>query len=540
MPASMKWKDNARRSAADSMIEREEEPSAVKWDHSVYMGLGTQHPYEVSTRERSAFGMDDAAEHRCRGTVWLEVEQQVLCSCRNSRWRHAPRRRVAARGCKGTAQVRGPRKVAPAADAINSASGAMRPIRSRKPRPRIRGPEGTPREGSHLWRLLVEQQGGNINVRGLELEIASKANQALAKGSRCDASVLDGGVTCVSLPSCRQRRRHTEMELERWGFPEPKFVDALGPEDDEVLRWFNSPKVAKFPPCFRCGLDSECVCNNNCMLLEQIANWLSFRKAWRHIAGSQHEWHLLVEDDVKFTHKAGDIWNDLITQDLLDQHAKQPCMIRCGWQLGLEYVDDEPPELIDDAIRMSNHCSIMNRAMAQQLLLSSNDFISSTSDVFAHEVVAPCYRHFTMFPPMSYDLSFALKVPSLIRPKGTELDDPVHAMQVAKSLKIDIKKIRCWLQSLVWVQRAASEAPKLLKSPKVPVLAGWAVLLISASTSGDAGPSCIVCDPKPPPPWIFAAYRFYIGDAAFRPREFRSVSLKWLKEAELSCPDPDF
>jgi hypothetical protein len=26
-----------------------------------------------------------------------------------------------------------------------------------------------------------------------------------------------------------------------WGFPAPHFVEAFGPEDDEVLEWFNSP-----------------------------------------------------------------------------------------------------------------------------------------------------------------------------------------------------------------------------------------------------------------------------------------------------------
>lgn len=40
-------------------------------------------------------------------------------------------------------------------------------------------------------------------------------------------------------------------------------------------------RVAKFPPCFRCGLVAECCCANNDMLQEQIANWLSFRKAWK-------------------------------------------------------------------------------------------------------------------------------------------------------------------------------------------------------------------------------------------------------------------
>eukprot|EP00439_Symbiodinium_sp_Y106_P078894 s444_g17.t1 len=160
--------------------------------------------------------------------------------------------------------------------------------------------------------------------------------EALRRGHRCDASVFDGEVLCISLPSCKSRRRHTEKELTCWGFPLPRFVEALGPNDEEVLRWFNSPslggksenvscflslRVAKFPPCFRCGLVTDCCCANNDMLLEQVANWLSFRKAWTEIANSTKEWHLLVEDDVKFTHKAAECWNELVTPELLQENT---------------------------------------------------------------------------------------------------------------------------------------------------------------------------------------------------------------------------
>ena len=42
-----------------------------------------------------------------------------------------------------------------------------------------------------------------------------------------------------------------------------------------------------------------------------------------------------------------------------------PCVLRCGWQLGVEYCDDDPPELLPDVVRMSlgrrspaeSHCS---------------------------------------------------------------------------------------------------------------------------------------------------------------------------------------
>lgn len=31
----------------------------------------------------------------------------------------------------------------------------------------------------------------------------------------------------------------------------------------------------------------------------------------------------------------------------------EPMVLRCGWQLGVEYCDDDPPELLPDTVRMS-------------------------------------------------------------------------------------------------------------------------------------------------------------------------------------------
>ncbi|CAE7465751.1 unnamed protein product [Symbiodinium natans] len=352
-----------------------------------------------------------------------------------------------------------------------------------------------------------------------------EALEALRRGQRCDASVFDGEVLCISLASCKSRRRHTEKELQCWGFPMPRFVEAFCPNDEEVLRWFNSPRVAKFPPCFRCGLVTECGCANNDMLLEQVANWLSFRKAWTEIVNSAHEWHLLVEDDVKFTHKAAECWNELVTPELLEEHAGEPCLVRCGWQLGVEYVDEDPPELLGDAVRMSNHCSLINRAMARELLMGSEEHISATSDVYTHEVVAVNFSHFTMFPPISYDLSFALKVPSLIRPKGIHQDDVHHAMAVERARRVEPERIRVWLQTLVWV----CESPSTASGDAV---AGWG----QVSDDGEEFPVRVVHDFEDPPDWLYAAYRLFVGDGAFKPRDFRHVDMDWVRRSDLAFP----
>lgn len=364
------------------------------------------------------------------------------------------------------------------------------------------------------------------------------------EGARCDTSMLDGGVLCVSLKSCRQRRRDTERQLAIWGFPPPRFIDAFGPTDDEVLRWFNSPRVAKFPPCFRCGC-LNCDCLNNVLILEQIANWMSFRKAWSCIKESPNEWHLLIEDDVQFTHRAGECWNQLITHQLLQDIATPPAaaMIRCGWQLGHEYGDEEQPELIEGAVRMSNHCSIMNREMARVLLQASDDFIYATSDVFAHEIIATQHLNFTMFPPISYDLSFAQRVPSLIRPKGIQTDDPIRAEQVLKAQRVEAGSIEVWLRGIAWIRRCDFRRLQERSSEKVAAdiveaaaCHGWEALRHRTSSSCpprsdlELVGSHVVIDDAAPPPWIYAAYRFFVGEASSRPRDFRNICLGWIAE----------
>lgn len=375
----------------------------------------------------------------------------------------------------------------------------------------------------------------------LQQQFDEAAAAALSAGTaRCRAGALDGGVLCVSLPTCQDRREHTKRELASWGFPAPRFVDAYCPNDREPLEWFNSSKVFKFPPCFRCrGPIMRCYCPNNVMLIEQVANWLSFRKAWKTIAGGPHEWYLLVEDDVKFTHRAAECWNALVTRDLLDSCAGSPCIIRCGWQLGWDYVDDLPPELAEGVIRMSNHCSVLNRSMAEVLLAGSETLLDSTSDMFIHEQVAPRHRNYTLFPPISYDLSFALKVPSLIRPKGVEGDDPAHVAEIRKSVRVTPNNTRAWLKCLTWAPRRPGCGAKPLPGgvaslgtqlqrwvelePEARGLATPEPVVGDASFDVQLEGAYIVRDPEPPPQWVYAARRLYFGEEASRPRGYLPV-----------------
>lgn len=279
-----------------------------------------------------------------------------------------------------------------------------------------------------------------------------------------------------------------------------------------------------------------CYCPNNVMLVEQVANWLSFRKAWQTMLDEPHEWYLLLEDDIKFTSRAEECWNALVTRELLAGCAGSPCIIRCGWQLGWDYIDDLPPEIAEGIVRMSNHCSILNRSMAQILLADSASLLCSTSDIFVHEHTASQHRNLTLFPPISYDLSFALQMPSLIRPKGVSGDDPVRTAELRKAVRITPNNTRAWLDTLTWAPACACELhPKysLLATVEGTRLQHWADL--EPEQRGLATPipivgdpsfvverrgQYVVLDPESPPSWIYSARCFYVGDDAKRPRGY--------------------
>merc|ERR1712018_694573 len=125
---------------------------------------------------------------------------------------------------------------------------------------------------------------------------------------------------------------------------------------------------------------------------------------------------------------------------------------------------------------MANHCSVLNRSMAQVLLAGSEELLNSTSDIFIHERVAVQHRNFTMFPPISYDLSFALKTPSLIRPKGIEGDDPVHCAEIRKAVRLTPNNTRAWLQSVTWAPKelgSARHSPRLLAKLSGSLVERW-------------------------------------------------------------------
>jgi len=230
-------------------------------------------------------------------------------------------------------------------------------------------------------------------------------------------------------------------------------------------------------------------------------------------------------------------------------------MIRCGWQLGYAYIDDAPPELAENVVRMSNHCSILNRSMAKALLEGSKSLIDTTSDLYAHERLATQYHNYTMFPPISYDLSFARKVPSLIRPKGHREDDQAKAEEVGNAQRVDIRQIRAWLKSLTWVPFRESDDFDDLVPPRETLvwelrqygepLSSWNDLE-QVQVPRPKGAEIklegrfVVLDPTPPPPWIYAGRCLFLGEDSQRPRGYLPIEVPklhawWAQKSLAEC-----
>merc|ERR1719330_371660 len=204
---------------------------------------------------------------------------------------------------------------------------------------------------------------------------------------------------------------------------------------------------------------------------------------------------------------------------------------------------------------MANHCSLVNRTMAEALLAGSEDFLSATSDVYAHETIATLHRNLTMFPPISYDLSCAMRVPSTIRAKGAAGDDPLRSATVDRDSRVDFKRITVWAASVTWapLDRHESRVDGHRHANRVVGFGGavgcqkwsdikqewWRIsradLQGSSALSGLAMQPKLqghyfVTDPQPPPAWIYSGRWAYVGDARQRPRGFFPVS-SWIADS---------
>lgn len=225
-------------------------------------------------------------------------------------------------------------------------------------------------------------------------------------------------VFCVSLQRSTERRDHIRQEFQRVGLKGFEFIDARDKHSDEVLELYESDFVAKYPPCFRCK-QFDCDCANKSLFHAQVGNWLSHMEAWKRISECPSgKLSMICEDDLKFQENIPEVMALLQTSShiaaLLD--LGQSVLVRLGWALCDDHSISATPRLTKE-IRLANPCYAINPQMARRLL-NSLEKMDTTSDVYLHTMIGPQACHFTVVPPLAYELSWSTgELPSEIRPK---------------------------------------------------------------------------------------------------------------------------
>jgi hypothetical protein len=156
-------------------------------------------------------------------------------------------------------------------------------------------------------------------------------------------------------------------------------------------------------------------------MAEQVGVWLSHEEAWR--CAAEEDLTLICEDDVKFTERAAEglAWlaGEVERSGALER--REPVLLRLGRALGPEH-ESHAGFTFARHPSMSNPCYALNRPFAD-LLLAKSVRISTTVDLFTHCQVAPRASHFTIEPPLAYELSWSTgELRSDIRPKQVYLD----------------------------------------------------------------------------------------------------------------------
>ncbi|MGF1535848.1 MAG: glycosyltransferase family 25 protein [Elainellaceae cyanobacterium] len=228
-------------------------------------------------------------------------------------------------------------------------------------------------------------------------------------------------VFCVSLPHSQDRRRYIEGYFVELGISDYTFWDATDKTDSVVEQYYRRGLVQQYPPCFRCGQytcgDDTC---NNVLIAPQVATFITYLTLWREIVRAGVGRAFVVEDDVKFTPYADQAARQIVTArrlDAIDFRADVPSLLRLGWALCPEHQASEAYTFEPDVVRFSNPCHALTRAMAE-LLLNKFEKITTTVDVYQHQIIAAKATNYTLMPPLAYELSWSVgEFDSLIHPK---------------------------------------------------------------------------------------------------------------------------
>ena len=264
-------------------------------------------------------------------------------------------------------------------------------------------------------------------------------------------------IYCISLPECTDRRVHLESEMKKMGIEGYVLWDAIGKDDPQVRRAYESGFVATFPPCFRCG-KRNCSCSNNILIPSQIGNFLTYREVWRDITKHQYGLCLIVEDDIKFADYAQEVAERILNKSKLESmgfSSQTTSLLRLGWAKCEDHRFDGAVSITENVVRMSNPCHAITGKMAD-LLYQSLDKIRTTSDLFTHQHVGAKAKNYTLFPPIAYELSWSNgEFKSQIHPKRRHIehlraqpdisDEIIKAEQAALKYHFKKKLIRDFL-----------------------------------------------------------------------------------------------
>jgi GR25 family glycosyltransferase involved in LPS biosynthesis len=235
-----------------------------------------------------------------------------------------------------------------------------------------------------------------------------------------ELSSLFDRVYVVSLASSLDRRRHIVEQFHRIGIVDYEFHDAAGHNDPIVTEYYETNRVASYPPCFRCG-KADCgnaECNNN-LIPQQVAVFITYLQLWAKVATLKVR-ALICEDDVVFHPWWRTTLEKLrvaISAGAFVFEPLTPTLIRLGWALNDEHRESREFEISPDT-RMSNPCHAITSAYATTLLRQFKT-VNHTADVFQHQLAPVSADHaYTLFPPIAYELSCSVgSFDSLIHPK---------------------------------------------------------------------------------------------------------------------------
>jgi GR25 family glycosyltransferase involved in LPS biosynthesis len=231
------------------------------------------------------------------------------------------------------------------------------------------------------------------------------------------------GIFVISMPESTDRREHIERTFRNRGITGYAYVDGVRPDSLEVEGAYETGRVKRYPPCFRCG-QIGCGCPNNVLVPAQVATFFSHAAAWRQVAQREPGYYLVVEDDVVFRWYAGYILNHLHRDNrlFLDQERNEPVLIRLGWAKKLrDHWFHFRGEVLQNTERLSNPAYALTPSLAA-ILLDGFGEIATTADIYLHRQVGMRHKNYTVLPAVATELSWSSgTVSSLIHPREKRL-----------------------------------------------------------------------------------------------------------------------